>query len=304
MTNDTDVDLELNRAAKYFAAGNFKRARVHYSAVLSRDPGDVRALAPMARIDAELGRTTFEESLTKVEYLVASHLDDDRLPGVLIGILARMGRYDECDEERRKFLDRFPNSPRAIQVWANGLQIDPVANKNKPEAQAEAWEFYKKALALGPLLTPCFKSAAYYAAQRADPANKSEALKGSGVLERMAIRTRGLGPQFLFAAILVAFVVAAFTAERYLAFSVVVQLLALGWGLWCIYSNNLMCCKKCRNAWIGLVVYLSLIAGVVDHPKTWYVEVALAVVMVIGLSLTGHASLVWPSAMSGDKENA
>jgi tetratricopeptide (TPR) repeat protein len=303
VANDIDNDLELKRAARYLNAGKYKRADPCYRAILDQRPDELRALVAMARIDAELGRTTFDDALTRIEELATLHPESDRVQGPLISILFKMGRKEEIAEVRRSFFDCFPESPTALQLWANGLQVDPTT-KDEPDTQATAWGFYQQALSSGPLLTPCFKSAAYYAAKRADPSHKNEAIQGSGLVERMALRTRGLGPQMLSAIYFVGFFLSLTTVKSDFVFSLVAQALTLSWGLWCVYANNLMCCKKCRNAWIFLISYSVVAGAIFDHPKTWYLVAGVAAVVGVWATSTGHRELFWPKSKSEEKENA
>lgn len=301
MSSDIDVDLELKRARRCSSNGRFKRARAHYEVVLSQQPENVRVICSIVQIDAELGRISFDNALAKIEELIAVHPSDDRLPTSLVSILWRMGRKEESAEARRAYFEQFPDSPAALQFWANGLQIDPE-RKDRPDTQATAWGFYKQALASGPLLTPCFKSVAYSAAKQADPENANDALQGSGILERMAIRTRGLGPSKMMLALVAGAGVAELTLRTAFALSIVVQTLTLSWGVWCIFSNNLMCCKKCRNSWIFMVSYLTLLGAAFDHPKSWYVPASIAVVVIVWTALTGKLRLVWPNTKVADNE--
>jgi tetratricopeptide (TPR) repeat protein len=303
VTNDTQIDVELKRASRPFANGNYKKAESRYRRILSQWPDEVRAVVGLTRVDAELGTISNDEAIATVRGLAAAHSDNDRIPGALITMLVRMGRIEEAQDERRKFLDDFPHSPVALQVWANGMQVNPEL-KADPETQVTAWDYYKKALLSGPLLTPCFKSAAYYAAKRAEPQNSNQALKGSGFVERQALITRGLGPKVLSAVFVIGVVLAAITLHNEFPVSLTVQVLTLLWGLWCIYANNLMCCKKCRNAWIGLVGYFTLIGAIADNPRTWYVVAGLAALIVIWAALTNHLTLIFPTAKNVEKEDA
>ncbi len=136
MTNSDDIETQLERAGNYFMSGRFKRAAALYRSVLTQDPGNLRALSPMARIDAELGRTTMEEALTNLKELAAVHPDDEAPPRVMIGVLYRLQRWEECAVVRRALLDRYPESPVVLQMWANGLQVDPKT-KSDPEHAAD-----------------------------------------------------------------------------------------------------------------------------------------------------------------------
>jgi hypothetical protein len=302
VTSDAEIDLELKRAARPFANGNFKKAGSRYRQILVQRPDEVRALIGLTRVDAELGIISFDEALVTVRGLAVSHPDNDRIPGNIITMLVRQGRVDESMEERRKFLEEFPNSPIALQMWANGLQVTPEL-KAIPDTQTTAWQIYKTALQSGPLLTPCFKSAAYYAAKRAEPARASEALEGSGWVERCALKTRALGPKVLFAIFLTGVVLAAATFQGDFAVSLALQAAALSWGIWCVYANNLMCCKKCRNAWLWLVGYFTLFGALYDHPSTWYIVVGVAALIVIWAASTKRLELIFPSSKSAEKES-
>ena len=303
MESVINADRELERAGRYFATGNFKKARAHYEAVLPQQPENVRVLSTMARIDAELGRTTFEDALSRIRELVTLHPDDEFLPVRLVSILWRMGRKEESAETLREYFGHFPESPVALQAWANGLQYHPES-KDKSDAQERAWEHYKQALASGPLLTPCYRSAAYFAAKRAEPARKDYALQGSPYLERMAIRTRGLGPLTMMRVFIFGVLGAVFLFHPEIALSVIVQVLTFSWGVWCIYCNNLMCCKKCRNLWIVIVGYPAVVGAIVDYPRTWYVPVGIAAVMVFWAALTGNGEMVWPNSKVPYKDDA
>jgi len=302
-TSSEVADLDRKRASRYASTGNFKKAAASYQRVLSEQPDNVGVLASMEWMKAELGRETFDEALAQIRHLVTANPDDDRVPGVLVSILTRMGRLDESHEERRIYFDRFPESPVALQVMANGLQVNPET-KDSPEAQAKAWEYYQRALLAGPLLSPCFKSAALYTAKRVDPEHANSALKGSSPAEYWALKTRSLGPTALMLILGVGVAASALTLSKALAASICLQVLTLSWGAWCVYANNLMCCKKCRDAWITMLAYLTLLAGVYDHPRTWYIAAAVAAVAVIWAVSTGHVGLIRPSAKDSEKIGA
>ena len=303
MAGVTDVDVEIERARRYFGTGNFKKADGHYQVVLSQRPEDARVLCSVARIDAELGRTTFDDALSRIERLVALNPDDDRLPQNLVSILWRMGRKAECSRVRQEYIERFPDSPVAIQTMANWLQVDEEA-KQRPDTPVRVWELYKRALTSGPLLTPCFRLSAYLAGMKAEPASADEALLGSSLLERSAIRSRALGFRKLFGVLMIGVVASGLSWRNHFAFSIEMQVLTFTWGTWCVYSNNLMCCKKCRNVWIFLVGYLSLVGAFLDHPKTWYIEASVAAFAVICALVTGNREMVWPSTNDSSRVDA
>jgi tetratricopeptide (TPR) repeat protein len=303
MTSDTDSDTELKLVNRYLSAGKFSRARSVLEKILSQSPSQPRALCMMARVRAELNEITFDEALTTIKYLVISNPENERIPASLVSILYKIGRRDESAVERKIFLERFPDSSVALQYWANGLQADPKT-KSSPETQIAAWGFYQKALASGPLLTPCFKSAAYYAGKRADPSKASDAFKGSGFVERMALRTRGVGPQNLVLVFFLGVVASVAVFHSGFALSIVLQALTLSWGVWCIYSNNLMCCKKCRNFWIFLVGYATMFAAILDHPRTWYVVAVAAAGIFAWAARTNNLEMIWPRTNERQKEDA
>jgi tetratricopeptide (TPR) repeat protein len=303
MTSDTDTGAELKLVNRYLGAGKFLRARSVLETILSQSPNEPRALCMMARVKAELSEITFDEALTTIRYLVISNPENERIPASLVSILYKMGRKGESAVERQIFLERFPNSSVALQYWANGLQADPTTKSN-PETQTAAWGFYQKALASGPLLTPCFKSAAYYAGKRADPSHASDAFKGSGLVERMALRTRGVGPHNLLLVYSLGVVASVAVFHSGSALSIVLQALTLSWGIWCIYSNNLMCCKKCRNLWIFMVGYPTMFAAILDHPQTWYVVAVVAAVIVAWAARTNNLEMIVPKANERQKQDA
>jgi hypothetical protein len=187
-------------------------------------------------------------------------------------------------------------------MWANTLQTG-LESKPIPESQGEAWQFYKRALSVGPLDSPCFKFAAYYAAQRADPEHASEAFQGSGFLERRALMTRGLGPRPLFVIFFVGVVLSALLLPTDFGESLALQALTLCWGLWCVYSNNLMYCTKCRNVWILLVGYVTLAGALYDHPSTWFIPGGVAALIVMWAALTKRLTLIFPRSQSAGKQD-
>ncbi len=283
---DSDVEANLRRASLYSANGKYKKAEALYQRVLSREPDNVRAIASRISVDAALGRITYEDALAKIRAIVDANPDNDRLPTGLITLLARMKRMDEYALERTKYFERFPHSPVALQVQANGLQVD-ADTKDSPDTPAIAWGYYQRALQSGPLLTPCFREVAFRAARRADPQHAESALAGASKIERLTIRTRVWGPQRMASLYMGGFLLAALLWHPNLTASIAVQSVTLSWGLWAIYCNSQLCCKKCRNAWIAIVSFFSLVEITFDHLSTWYIPAGVAVVLFTWSAATG-----------------
>lgn len=286
MKSATDVDVELDRAARLLSNGKFKRAESIYRSVLDQEPGNPRALASSTIVDAELGRISFEGAVVRARELIASNPENDRLPSTLISLLTRMKRKDVVATERRIYFERFPDSPFALQLWANGLQVDQTL-KDRPETSVSAWEFYKRALASGPLSSPCFRAAALYAAKRADPKHAKDALVGSTFVEQLAIRTRSLGPKPLAASFVATIATAALLFNADFEASLCVQAIALAWGAWVIYANSIMCCKTCRNAWIVFVGVCATLGATADDRSTGYIVALVGVAVFAWAKLTG-----------------
>ena len=278
--SDLDAETEIRLADKAMQRGRFKRARLHISAALSLDPTNVRVQAALSRVDAELGRKTLDDALREIQDLANQHPTDSRLPGALASILFRLGRKDESIQVRRQYLEQFPDSTYALQMWANGLQAKPNSRMDV-EVQGEAWEYFKKALAIGPLSSACFMAAAYHAARVVNPDHATMALAGSTLDERLSIRTRQFGPQRMMGLFFVSAFVSIFLWQRFFPISVVAQIITIAWGGWCVHANDLMCCKKCRNAWLRPVVLYGLLFVLFDDIHLFWYVAAVAIALVI-----------------------
>ncbi len=275
---ETPLSPEFQRTRKLVSTGSFKRARRHCLAALAEDPSNPRIIALMARIDAETGQVTFAEALTTVTDLLAQHPDNARLEVAAASLryrptLKEPGVMARLTAVTRSIYERHPDDPYVQQVLAGQLGCDKSSHP-------EAWELYKRAMGEGPLVTPCYKGAAHLFAKRYEPALAPLTLRGAGVLERGSILTRALGPKVMFSILYVAAFAAIMVRStgNYSA-SVPLMLAATVWGGWCIYANSQLCCKKCRNVWIGMVVWLIfdfLVAKGID----WFVWFAVMAVLV------------------------
>jgi tetratricopeptide (TPR) repeat protein len=278
MASEFDEEFEFRRANRYFARGNFKRSENIFRAVLDREPENARAQGAVVLVENKTGKRTFDEALTQIRALVAAHPDEGRLRGTLVTILLMTKHMDDAAVERQRYFELFPDSPSALQMWANGLQYDPET-KDNADTPTEAWGYYQQALLSGPLSSPCFKQQAYAAARKVDREHANEAFNGSSLIERTTIRTRSLGQIRLISVFLIGLIVGAALLPLDVAASIAFQSLNLAWGLWISYANSQMCCKKCRNAWLGLVSIFAVLGAFSIHFKLFFcVTVAIAVV--------------------------
>ncbi len=66
------------------------------------------------------------------------------------------------------------------------------------------------------------------------------------------LRTRSLGPITLFVIFdLLAFAALDIRLAGPLGWSLALMTLATLWAGWAVFCNHLVCCKRCRNSWIG-----------------------------------------------------
>jgi hypothetical protein len=219
-----------------------------------------------------------------------------------VSILLVAKRMDDAAVERQRFLELFPDSPFALQMCANGLQYDPET-KDNADTPARAWGYYQRALLAGPLSSPCFKERAYAAARQVDREHASEAFKGSNLIERATIRTRTFGYTRLASVFLIGLIIGAALLPIDVAASIVVQSLNLACGLWISYANSQMCCKKCRNAWLGLVSMFAVLGIISVHFKLFFCGMVAVAVVSFWASATGKIKPLGSSTSDAEKQS-
>jgi Flp pilus assembly protein TadD len=247
-----NLNDELVGVNHHLTRGRPHRARALLLPVLDRHPDDPHLLALRARLDAETGRISLADSEAAVRALVENRPDDVRLRTSAALLAAQDGRRAAGLEELRQLAGSSTDA-YVHQTLAGLLHGDRGT-------WAEAWTHYATALRAGPLSTPCYRSAAYRVGRSVDPPGSAVALQGAAPVERLAIRTRALGPVTMFA--LVDAVALAGVGLR-VAGASLVALLLMGMATaiigWFVYANALACCRTCRNAWLAQAALLWLL---------------------------------------------
>lgn len=271
---DIDASPEFARARKLFSTGQYRRARRPCLAALKREPNNARIIALLARIDAQTKRTTFEQSLSIVAALTVQQPDDARLQVAATVLRFPLVATDKDSRtqavlELRGILAHHPEDAYVQQVLAGFLGCDM-------DTLPEAWELYKTAMNSEPLQSPCYRAAAHVLAKRYEPALSEQVFVGMGPVERAAVRTRSLGPMPMFAVIFIlAFSAISLHSTGNLTLSVPLMTMATVWGGWSVYVNSVMCCKKCRNAWMFLITAL-WVAFIVAKGLSWIIWLVFA----------------------------
>jgi hypothetical protein len=215
--------------------------------LLSKYPEDPRLLAVLARLNAETKRITFSEAEDTVRALLAEHPQHERLRVALALLAIRQGRREEGFSVIEDLAARGDGA-YVHEIYAGLLQAHRATWE-------ESWDQYKIAVRTGPLSSPCFRSAAYRLGRRVAPDEAAIVLKGVRPLERAVLRTRSLGPVTLFLIFdLLGFAGLVTRFAGPIGWSLALMTLATLWAGWAVYCNHLVCCKKCRNYWIGYPV--------------------------------------------------
>ena len=171
-----------------------------------------------------LDRKTAEESAAILDGLIEEH-PDDTYPQVARAMLMIKGKDQhgghhrvapDCSNPWRRCL-------RSEQVLAGVLGWDV-------ETWGEAWERYKAALRSGPLLTTTYKGAAYYLAKRYEPSGRDLILKDASEVERMVIRSRLWGYNFMSYSVVIPAMIAALVGSKALGVGLILMVLTALWG--------------------------------------------------------------------------
>jgi hypothetical protein len=239
--------------------------------LLGTYPEDPRLLAMLARLNAETKRITFSEAEDTVKALLVEHPQHERLRVALALLAIRQGRRDE-GFSMMEDLAAQGDTAYVHEIYAGLLQAHRATLN-------ESWDQYKIAVRPGPLSSPCFRSAAYRVGRRVARNEAAIVLKGVRPLERAVLHTRSLGPITLF----LIFDVLGFAAlgtrlAGPLGWSLALMTLATLWAGWAVYCNHLVCCKRCRNYWIGYPVpfwlLFALTPAVIKGPELAILGVA------------------------------
>lgn len=257
------ADIEVERVRRLSATGQFRRARRACLAALKDHPDDPRLQATKWRLDADVGLTGYAEAEQAVREIARERPDDVRLAAMAPGIVAKQGMVPEAIAEFRQLTQRFPGDPVAQMLLAGYLQADPATND-------EAWQLYRHALTIRPAPTPCHRAAAYRLALRHEPSFVPMVLQGASRTERLALQTRrfGYNPLFAIMAVLM-FTAPALRAKDILWGGILVALAATAFAAWVVVCNQMVCCTRCRNVWIGAMVTVWVVFALAPYFRWW-----------------------------------
>ncbi len=226
-------------------------------------------MALKARLDAETKVIDFDQAQSIVGGLVTQYPDNERLPIIAAMLEWRSGKQEAGIQQLRQIAEAHPEDPHVHEVLAGLLPSSPENNQ-------EIWDLYQVAMRSGPLNLLCQKVRAYYFGKRVDPDHAAAALVETSWIERAVIRTRVGGLTRLALVYVVAGVVAIalrLYGEEFAA-AVVICMFSVGVG-WMVFANELACCRKCRNAWIGLTAFAWIVYLFSPHLRRWAIPLGI-----------------------------
>jgi hypothetical protein len=193
--------------------------------------------------------TSVEEARRVIDELIEHHPNDRFLKVASSLLLVQGSDRSQAIAALQQLSTENPDDGYVRQVLAGLLAQDK-------STWSEAWLHFRAALDHGPLLTPSYKSAAYYLAKREDPDTSQLAFAGTGIVERTAIRTRSLEISHLLL-INKVLVLPAFALEGLGEFrsSAVLLVVASLWSAWVAFANSIVGCWKCVRAWLVLLTF-------------------------------------------------
>jgi len=275
-----DLYAELTRIRRLRATGQYRRAQRRCLAALEQFPDNPRLRATKVSLDAYLGSTTFAEAEHVLREMADRHPDDVRLAMQPMEMVIKQGRLADAVVEARELTERFAGDPYAELALAGYIHANP-------ETEEEAWALFRRTLTTLSSATPCHRTAAYRLARKYEPSLAPEVLRGASSLEQAAIRTRALGYTTLSLGFLVLMIGAvALRADRVLWVGVLLACLAVSLGVWMIVCNQMVCCTRCRNAWLADLALLGFLFLLAPGDPWWFwvlVGIVYAIVFVVGL---------------------
>lgn len=231
-----------------------------------------------ARLEAILHRKSAEESTAILDGLIQEN-PEDTFPQVARAMLMIKGKdRSAVTTELRRIAAVHEDDAYVQQVLAGVLGCDV-------ETWGEAWERYQAALRRGPLLSTTYKGAAYYLAKRYEPSSRDLILKDASEVEKMVIRSRLRGYQFMYYSVVIPAMIAALVGSKVLGLGLILMVLAALWGSWCAFTNFYVGCWKCFTAWIIVNAFVWVIFGASAASSSTLLPVVVLIVIVIQLTI-------------------
>ena len=235
-----------------------------------------------ARLEALTRRMSFSDAEAIVRGLAEANPGEPRLAVTAADMAYRQGDVERALAEMNVLAIEYPNNPAVHEFLAELLRV-------KRQDWDGVWEHYKVALRSGGLNSPCLREAAYAVGRSRDPSNADLALSGATRMERAVVRGRVRGPGLLFLVLdTLAFPAIALRELGHSGWGLFLMGLATAWAAWAIYGNDLVCCKKCRNAWIFTGGWTWFLFALTPH---YFHGLYLVVLLVIAGSAT--LFMVW-----------
>jgi hypothetical protein len=243
-----------------------------YASVIQDEPGNVYAIAGKARVDARIKRISIEQARSEIEQLIATTPGEPYLEVSLVVLNTDPRQRTDVIVGLREIAAAHPADSYANQVLAGLLGCDR-------STWTDAWEHWKIALNQGPLLTPGYKSAAYYLARRNDPSMVGAVFQDTGPVERLAIRTRspGFNRMYLVLGILVALSLALKSVHGDAALSYVAMAVGAAWVGWSAFTNYAVGCWKCFFVWLTMLPVMWLLVLLLNPADARFTVVGLGI---------------------------
>jgi hypothetical protein len=291
---------QFERARHLYARRRFHAAKEACAVAMRDEPTNSRAMALNARIDASLGTITFAEARIVYLGLAAQHPDDTYFKAGAAAVLAQGGDRPGAIEELCRLAVENEHDPLVHQSLAVLLVSDPAT-------QGDAWSHYKVALATEPLRQASQKVIAYKIGKRIEPAMAEEALNGTGVVDKVAIRTLAMGKiclQLIFYLVIPGFF---FCLAGSVGLSFGFFAAAATWAAWCAYAFFVVGNRRGTLLLSGTIPFIGLFAivgGLVHAGHRWTGYAAAVVVLATGIVLHAAALARWRGAVKTTAQSA
>ena len=240
---DYSTNPQFEEARRLASRCRLRAALRACEAALREQPNNSRALALKVRLEVGLNRIAVEEASQISERLVFEDPGDSYLQVAKALLLIRGRDRVAATSELRLVAERHANDPYVHQVLAGQLGCDKAT-------WSDAWEHWKIALQSGPLFSPAYKSAAYFLARRLEPTLAASTLSGSTRLERLVVKTRILGFEYLFDGFFALAVLSGLIGAKNLGAGVALGLVTMALGLWSAFASLYVGCWKCASVWM------------------------------------------------------